>query len=327
MANFAVGFDRESYFLSLLEKEAITKGLGDDCCIVNLGYSIHNSSFLQTFARAYKHKAHIHAQDLKSLVIGADSFCEGVHFLKSWFSPYELAQKAFLVNYSDIIAMNAKPLYATLSVALPKSWQKVEIREFVNGIAHFCRTHHIALIGGDTIGATSLQIHITLFAKAHKHTLYRDKIPPKSLIYYTCDTYPKYTITQSYKLLKTLLHRPKNKHLRARGRFLFPRLRDRFIADCASFLKGGMDISDGILSDVSKLGVINKLHFKPNMPLFAPHLKPLLYSGESYEMLVAIAPKDRLRLKRIALKHRIKVCNIGEFTRKKYMLPPIKYWH
>ena len=29
------GFDRESYFLTLLEKEGITRGVGDDCCILD----------------------------------------------------------------------------------------------------------------------------------------------------------------------------------------------------------------------------------------------------------------------------------------------------
>lgn len=327
-----IGFDRESFFLYLLEREAITKGVGDDCCLID--FHSKKSSFHTTkksptphFFYTKPHKAHIPAQNITSLVIGMDSFCEGVHFLQGWFSPYELAQKAFLVNYSDIVAMNATPLYATLSIALPKSWHKAEIRAFVRGVGDFCRTHHIALIGGDTIGATSLQIHITLFAKPHKHTLYRDKIPPKSLLYYTSDTYPRYTITQSHKVLKTLLNAPKHKPLRAKGRFLAPRIRSRFIQECASFLKGGMDISDGILSDMIKLCGINKLGFKAYLPLFAPHLRHLLQSGESYEMLLAIAPKDRLKLQRKAAMHRIKVCPLGAFTRKRYALPPHKAWH
>ncbi|MCX2716628.1 thiamine-phosphate kinase [Helicobacter sp. MIT 21-1697] len=321
-----IGFDRESFFIHTLQSEGITEGIGDDCCVF----------FPQDNNSHHPRKAHIKAHinpkaqqkaNVSPFVVGMDSFCEGVHFLAHWFSPYELAFKAFLVNYSDIVAMNATPAYAMLSIGLPRYWAKAEIKDCIRGIGDFCRKYNVKLIGGDTISTKDLQIHITFFGLIHKHTLYRDKIPAGSVLFYTCDKYPQHTITQSYKVLKTLLHPPKNKHLRAKGRFLSPRIRARFIADCARFLKGGMDISDGILSDISKLSAINKLHFKSNMPLFAPHLKPLLYSGESYEMLIAIAPKDSLKLKRIALRHRIKVCKIGQFTRKKYILPPIKYWH
>ncbi len=123
-----LGFDRESYFLSLLQKSGITKGVGDDCCILDCNASPYHSTFCHSPYSRYTppprvaHKAHIHAQDITSFLVGADSFCEGVHFLMKWFSPYDIAYKAFLVNYSDIIAMNATPLYATLSAFFADSY-------------------------------------------------------------------------------------------------------------------------------------------------------------------------------------------------------------
>ncbi|WP_295699377.1 thiamine-phosphate kinase [Helicobacter mastomyrinus] len=317
------GFDRESYFLTLLEKEGITRGVGDDCCILD----IHPLPSYLLPHKAHIHKSHTHTQTIKSLVVGMDSFCEEVHFLRDWFSPYELATKAFLVNYSDIIAMNATPLYAALSVALPKDWGRAEIKAFVRGIGDFCRKYHIWLIGGDTISAAKMQIHITLFGKAHKHTLYRDRIKPKSILCYTNDRYPQNTITQCYKVLKNLLNLPNGRIAKAKGRFLSPHIRAPFIRECAPFLKGGMDISDGILAEITRICAINHLFFKPCMPFFAPYLKPLLQSGESYEMLIAIDSKDFLRLKRKAARHRIKVCKLGTFTRQRQILPSFKHWH
>ncbi|WP_334094316.1 thiamine-phosphate kinase [Helicobacter typhlonius] len=346
-----LGFDRESYFLSLLQKSGITKGVGDDCCILDCNASPYHSTFCHSPYSRYTpppsvaHKAHIHAQDITSFLVGADSFCEGVHFLMKWFSPYDIAYKAFLVNYSDIIAMNATPLYATLSVALPKSWQKAEIKDFVRGIETFCRSHSIKLIGGDTITALSLQIHITLFAKKSKHTLYRDKIPLHSLLCYTSDRYPRDSITQISKVLKNLLNthkyegfKAKNTNintestsikprLKAKGRFLRPTIRTGFIRECAPFLRGGMDISDGILSDIVQLCTINRLGFKAYFPIFAPRFRHLLHSGETYEMLLAIAPKDRLKIQKRAAKHRIRIHTLGKLTRKKYILPRRKIWH
>lgn len=311
-----IHFDREAFFLSLLQKEAISKGIGDDCCVLD-------SIFLSP------HIAHIRTNKHFPLIVGADSFCEDVHFLREWFSPYELAYKAFIVNYSDIIAMNAKPLYATLSVALPKYWHKREIRAFVKGIGDVCRVYNITLIGGDTISADKAQIHITMFAKAQKHTLYRDRIPIGSILCYTSDKYPQNRITQSYKVLKNLLYDSQILHInkRAKGRFLLPNVRATFIAKCAYFLKGGMDISDGILSEMTRLCAINHCSFKSYISLFAPRQKALLYSGESYEMLIAIAPKDILKLKRYAAKYRIRINMLGTFTRIKHILPPCRAWH
>lgn len=310
-------FDRESFFLSCLKKQQVTKGIGDDCCIIDM----------QDSPPKHTHIAHIKSANLKSLVVGMDSFCEGVHFLKDWFSPYELATKAFLVNYSDIIAMNATPLYATLSVGLPKYWLKGDIATFTQAIGDFCRACKIHLIGGDTIKSSSLQIHITLFAKPHKHTLYRDKIPTNSLLCYTCDTYPKYTITRSYKVLKMLLAPANKGKLRASGRFLAPSIRAKFIRECAPFLKGGMDISDGILSDTLQLCKLNHLYFKPYKSFFSAHTRSLLQSGESYEMLLSLLPKDLRRLKMRAARYRIRIQTLGVFTRIKHKLPPPRFWH
>ncbi len=307
-------FDRESYFISLLKNEGITKGVGDDCCVINP-------------ISKRRHVSHIHAKNLSSLVVGMDSFCEDVHFVRNWFSPYEIAFKAFLVNYSDIVAMNATPLYATLSVALAKCWKKEEIKAFVKGIGDFCKTYKIVLIGGDTVSAKNIQIHITLFAKANKHTLYRDRISVGDILCTTKDTYPSNTITKCYKVLKMLLNQPKNQHLKPNGRFLSPRIRASFIHECAHFIKGAMDISDGILNEIRKLCAINHLSFKPCIPFFAPHSKVFLNSGEVYEMLIAVSPKDILKLKRKAMRHRIQIQMLGTFGRKKNILPLCKHWH
>lgn len=324
-----IGFDRESFFIHTLQSEGITEGIGDDCCVFFPQGRYNNSH--------HSHKAHIkphinsRAQQKASIspfVIGMDSFCEGVHFLAHWFSPYELAFKAFLVNFSDIVAMNATPAYAMLSIGLPKYWSKAEIKDFIRGIGDFCRTYNIKLIGGDTISTQDLQIHITFFGLVHKHTLYRDKIPASSVLFYTCDKYPQHIITQSYKVLKNLLNQPKNRILYPKGRFLKPHIRQSFVRDCAHFLKGGMDISDGLLSEIARLCALNHLCFKSSLPLFRPHIKMLLHTPEEYEMLLAVSPKDILRLKRQAQRHRIFVHKIGTLVRSGgRILPPRKYWH
>ncbi len=185
---------------------------------------------------------------------------------------------------------------------------------------HFCRAN----------GISTDKPYMILAAKitysSHK-CLDFSPPPTKSILCYTNDRYPQNTITQCYKVLKNLLNLPNGRIAKAKGRFLSPHIRAPFIRECAPFLKGGMDISDGILAEITRICAINHLFFKPCMPFFAPYLKPLLQSGESYEMLIAIDSKDFLRLKRKAARHRIKVCKLGTFTRQRQILPSFKHWH
>ena len=329
-----VAFDKETFFIRLLEQSGVTKGIGDDCVILGnvknayprthkaqIQAGIQKTQFCksQTPQLQIRHKSHNALQSphmlLKGkapLVIGMDSFCEGVHFLQEWFSPYTLAHKAFLVNYSDMIAMNATAAYAMLSIALPRKWGKSEIKECVQGISDFCK-------------------NITLFGFANKHTLFRDRIPLDSVLYATCDRYPSKTITQGLKVLKNLLINDKQRlakiNLKAKGRFLKPEIRAEFVQSCERFLKGGLDISDGILQEIKRLCTLNQCGFKSAVPLFAPKSRALLQSGEAYEMLLAISPKDMLRFKRQAARHRIKLLKLGSLRKKRTILPKNTLWH
>lgn len=317
-------FDRESFFIKKLIESGITQGIGDDCCILD------NSPL----PIQMRHKGHIKTP-FKRLVLGMDSFCEGVHFLSSWFAPQELAYKAFLVNYSDLIAMNATPKYAMLSICLPKKWSQSDISHFIEGIKRFAIKHSIHIIGGDTISSDILQIHITMLGIASRKILYRDRIQKGSVLYYTQDRYPSQTIAQTAKnlrhlLLNRLVDSQKSPHMMKispKGRFLLPTIRKEFIKECRRFLRAGMDISDGIYSELSRLSQLNSLKLIPKNKILASPFHRLLYnSGEVYEMLLAISPRDHLRLKRLSQKHRISVVKLGILMRGKMRLKA-KKWH
>ena len=95
-------------------------------------------------------------------VYSKDAFFENVHFKKKWMSHYQIASKAMLINISDAIAMNAKPRYALLSVAMPKSITKVQMKELVSGFKDVASKFGVEIIGGDTISNTKLDITITI---------------------------------------------------------------------------------------------------------------------------------------------------------------------
>ena len=53
-------------------------------------------------------------------IYSMDAFFENVHFKREWMSLAQIARKAMLVNLSDAVAMNAQPLYALVTLSLPK---------------------------------------------------------------------------------------------------------------------------------------------------------------------------------------------------------------
>ena len=82
-------------------------------------------------------------------VYSKDAFFENVHFKTKWMNYYQIATKALMINISDAIAMNAKPKYALLSVAMPKSTTKHQMRELASGFEGAAKKYGIEIIGGD----------------------------------------------------------------------------------------------------------------------------------------------------------------------------------
>lgn len=84
----------------------------------------------------------------ESLVIVADTVVCGRHFPPD-FAAADIGYRVAAVNLSDIAAMGASPLWATLALTLPESdpdW----VRGFAAGLAEALVPAATALVGGDT---------------------------------------------------------------------------------------------------------------------------------------------------------------------------------
>ena len=100
------------------------------------------------------------------MVVSKDAFFENVHFKSSWMNYYQIARKAMIINISDAVAMNAKPKYILLSVAMPKNITKAQMRDLVRGFEDTAREYGAEIIGGDTISNIKLDITITVLSYA-----------------------------------------------------------------------------------------------------------------------------------------------------------------
>jgi thiamine-monophosphate kinase len=219
-------------------------------------------------------------------------------------SYYQIAQKAMLVNISDAIAMNAKPKYALLSVAMPKNISKKQMRELVAGFEDTAKAYGLEIIGGDTLCNIKLDITVTIISQAKK-PLYRTKIKKGMLLGYTGK------LGNSAKDLRKLFNLGS---LHKNSKFTNIKLRKKFIEKSHRILKAGMDISDGLGDDLGKIASINNIgiHF------FKKIDTKLLCSGEEYEILFALDKRDIKALKRKAKQTRTQVTLFASAQRKRY---------
>jgi len=238
-------------------------------------------------------------------VYSKDAFFENVHFKKEWMSYYQIAKKAMLVNISDAIAMNAKPLYALLSVAMPKNMSKEAMLELANGFKDIAKCYNIEIIGGDTISNTKLDITITIISKTER-VLLRKGVRRGYLLAYTG------VLGRSAKELQRLFRGGK---IHKKSKFIDIKLREAFVARASRELRAGMDISDGLFSDLEKILKINRqgVHFLQKVP------KSAGCSGEEYEMLVAFDKRDKKALKRRAKQSRTELTIFAQASRSRYI--------
>ena len=238
-------------------------------------------------------------------VYSKDLFCEEIHFKRSWMSLTQIAKKSMLVNISDAIAMNATPKVAMIGIVIPKTFSYAQLQELAEGFELVAKEYGIEIIGGDTTAGKTLMISISLVSTPRGKILQRKDAKMGDLVAYTG------TLGASYKGLTRLL---RGGTVSSQNRFITPRLKAAFVMKSAKYLHAGMDISDGLSKDLSRLfgGKHQTLHSRKTLP------KRVLCSGEEYEMLFSFDTRKAGTIKRLAQKTRTPVTILGRIQRGRY---------
>ncbi|QKF81415.1 thiamine-phosphate kinase [Halarcobacter ebronensis] len=230
---------------------------------------------------------------IDGFVYSNDAFFENIHFKKEWFSLKQIARKAMLVNISDAIAMNAKPKYALLTVAIPKEYSKKEIKELSLGFLEVAKEYDLEIIGGDTISNTKLDISITIISKTKKPKL-RSGIKKDDYLCFTG------TLGSCKKDLETLLN---GGAISSSSKFIEPKLNAKFFYEVSKYINASMDISDGLFFELERMSKRSKkgFEFLYEIP------KEVGCSGEEYELLFSFSPKYKEKIETIAKKYKVQL--------------------
>ena len=223
-------------------------------------------------------------------VVTCDLLCEGTHFSLANDSPLRIGRKALAVNLSDLAAMAAEPVAAFLAVALPRP--DTEIAEpLLEGMLPLAQQFELAIAGGDTnVWDGPLVVSITLIGRCPHQPLLRSGAQPGDQLLVT-GTFGGSRLGKQFDFSPRV-----NEALQLQG--------DRL-------LHAGIDCSDGLALDASRLGeesgcgVAIDLSAVPiseaarEMASQDPKRSPLehaLGDGEDFELLLAVPPNAATEL-------------------------------
>lgn len=232
------------------------------------------------------------------LVVTTDAVTDEVDFILSETDPRLVGHKALGVNMSDLAAMAAEPVAAVVSLVLPRKGcggldAKGLAIELYRGMLPLAEQFGVAIAGGDTNSWDGpLAISITAFGRVtERGPLTRSGAKPGDCLLVTG------------ALGGSILGR----HLRVE-----PRVREALLLNERYELSAGMDISDGLALDASRLaaasgcGVALRLD---QIPVSADAVRlaacdratPLehaLGDGEDFELLLTAPPEVAERIVR-----------------------------
>lgn len=266
----------EQYFSHLTAERAdVALGIGDDCALLQCPQG-------------------------KELAVSIDTLVEGVHFFAD-VDPHALGYKALAVNLSDLAAMGADPAWFTLALTLPEN-DPAWLEGFSSGLATAAKASGIQLVGGDTTrGPLTISIQVHGLVDAGK-ALRREAARPGDKIYVTG------TLGDAGAALKHRLEAwspdslSESDWTTLKQRLEYPTPRNQLAASIRHFASAAIDISDGLLADLShilkrsQVGARLKTH---DLPL-SPSLKKLpqqlatelaLSSGDDYELCFTVPAK------------------------------------
>ncbi|WP_165781758.1 thiamine-phosphate kinase [Leptospira adleri] len=236
--------------------------------------------------------------DEEGRIYTTDTICEGTHFRTEWSGPKEIAIKLVEVNVSDIAAGGGVPTKAFLNLGLSPEFSKEEwMIPFSQTLGETLSSYGISLCGGDTYRSPSLNLTLTLVGTStlpwkrsggkEGDFLYLTGSVGLSLLGYKI-------LTKQVEVPDPLRSFALKKHLTPKSRLeVAGALSKQFsISSC-------MDLTDGLLQDLSKLSASSSLGlaiFLEKIPLPEGtssflNLEEALGSGEELELLF-LSPQE-----------------------------------
>ena len=104
-------------------------------------------------------------------VISTDMLIEGVHFRRDLMSLEDAGWRSMAANLSDLAAMGARPVLATVAIGVPADNAEHDVTAIYRGIAACAERYDIAIAGGDLSRSAAITIAITVIGEVRPSNL------------------------------------------------------------------------------------------------------------------------------------------------------------
>ena len=261
----------------------------------------------------------------KKLVVSIDTYNEGVHF-PNFKYPNLVIKKVLRSSISDLICKGVKPKYYFISGSGNKrSFTKKNLKLISKSLKEEQKKYDLRLSGGDTINSNKVSFSITTIG-------FDNCIVERNKAKINDDIYLTGNIGDSYLGLKIIQKEIKvNSKLKKYffNQYYCPHLPFNIHSSIKKIANTSMDISDGLISDMSKLINKQKLSFEidinkiPISNMLKSYLKKYnkkkdryLFNGDDYQILFTSTKKNRKLIKNISRKMNQKITIIGKINKR-----------
>ena len=255
-------------------------------------------------------------------VLTTDCQVEGVHFDQTFVGPDDIGHKALAVNLSDLAAMGAAPRVALLSLVLPPAMPVASVDAMIDSLAALAARARISIVGGNIARSPGpLIVDVTATGTVHKRGLLLRAGGRAG-----DDLYVTGTLGGASAGLRMLRTDGKSTGA-AVDRYRRPEPRTRFglMLGRNRAARACVDLSDGLADGIRQIGEASGLGAIIDVDALPIELGATLHDalggGEDYELLFAVGPRMRSRLRNARrLVRDLTVTRIGRLTADRAML-------
>ncbi|MDQ2865611.1 MAG: thiamine-phosphate kinase [Candidatus Eremiobacteraeota bacterium] len=235
-------------------------------------------------------------------VITTDALVEDVHFSRATMSMEDIGWRAMAANASDIAAMGARPVLATVALGIPPH-DAADVQSLYRGLVACARSTRCEIAGGDLTRAPVLMLVVTVVGEVRPSNLKtRAGALPGDVLAVTGPLgasraglallQSKITLDESSASAASVAHRRP-----------VPRVPEGRWLGASRNVRAMMDCSDGLSTDVARLcassGAGGRITSVPVADCAAAAARWLgedpvafaLAGGEDFELLAAVAPR------------------------------------
>ncbi len=240
----------------------------------------------------------------------------------------EIARKSMVACVSDFSAKGVKPLYATVSLAIPRGFSKFKIKKLALGFMKASKEFGVKIIGGDTNEGKEVVIEVSMFGVAQK-IVNRKGAKINDII---ITSGPFGYVSSGLKIILNHCKADHNFTKKSKKQVFVPIPRLKFGLVVARYISSSMDSSDGLSTTLNEMSrqsskkfVITKLPSQLDVKKFAKRNRirftDLVFNGgEEYEIVATVSPKNLTKIRKIARIQKIPLFEIGYVTKGKNVI-------